>query len=318
MFHETQGWRVGRIAGVEVSISFGYVFLIGWIVLKGLGGGSLGFAQGLSTAAMITLSVLIHEMGHAMVSKYYKLRPSVLLHGFGGVCLHDEASSDGRDALIVLAGPIIQIIAGIAALVFGALVALPGSLGNVVSTFALFSIVWGGANLILPLWPLDGGKLFHLILRRVVSERRARQVTLWVSMTLAVVGGVLGAVNGHIFLAFIALFILMDNWSALQADVPLVNRSGKAAAAAKTAGPARELLTQAEQAFAVGEWRDAARLCHQARATRGVMGERDSARMWELLALSALELGDLDEARDFIRLAPPTPAVQAAQRRLDA
>jgi hypothetical protein len=109
----------------------------------------------------------------------------------------------------------------------------------------------------------------------------------------------------------------MDNWSLLQADAPLVQRGGKAAAT-RTAGAAQELLAQAEAAFELGEWRDAARLCHQARATRAPMSAADSARVWELLTLSAVELGDMDEAREYIRHAPQTPAIAAAQRLITA
>lgn len=318
MFHDTQGWRVARLFGVDIAISFGYIFLTAWMVLGGLGKGQTGFAYGIANAAMITLSVLIHELGHAMVSKYYKLNPSIMLHGFGGVCFHDEASSDGRDALIVLAGPLLQIAVGGIALAISLVAPLPGGLERVWSFFYTFSLLWGVANLVLPLWPLDGGKLLHLILRRIFSAARARQITLWVSMATGVLVGVLGAVNGSFFLAIIALFILMDNWSLLQADAPLVQRGSGKAAATRTASVAHELLTQAEAAFELGEWRDAARLCHQARATRAPMSAADSARVWELLTLSAVELGDMDEAREYIRHAPQTPAIAAAQRLITA
>jgi Zn-dependent protease len=317
MFHETQGWRVGSIFGVDVSISFGYIFLIGWISLMGLRGGQVGFAAGLATSAMITLSVLIHELGHALVSKYYRLKPSILLHGFGGVCIHDEASSDGRDALIVLAGPLLQIFVGLLGLGLAAVVDIPGRLADVWQVFIGVSLIWGAVNLVLPLWPLDGGKLFHLLLRRFVSADTARRVTLRVSMVVAVVVGVLGLTSGSFFIGFIALFILMDNWSALQADSPLVSRAGKAARA-RTQGAARELLDEAEAAFAAQNWRDAARLCHQARATRATMSHEDNARVWELLALCAIEQGELDEARDYLRHAPRTAAIEAARKRLES
>lgn len=315
MFMETQGYRVFSIAGIDVSVSPGYIFLM--IMLVALNGASAG---AIFAAVALTLSVLIHELGHAAISHRYKLRPSILLHGFGGLCFHDEAPTDGKDALIVVMGPLVEIVAGALALV-ALVVVPPGAFGafervrDFLSIFAIFSLVWGAANLFLPIWPLDGGKLFHLLLRRFTNARQARQIALKVSIPTIILAGGVAFWHWHMLLVpIMGLFLIIENVQALQHDQPLVQRGGGASAArATTANPfVAELLEDARAAMLREDWREAARLCHQARAASGALPKQQMDTVWTLLGLATARAGEHEEALSYLRRAPQTPQVTEA------
>ena len=300
---ELSGYKVGSIGGVEISISVGYLFIMGFIIFLN------GFPGSVLFAAAITLSVLIHELGHAVVCKYYNLSPSVLLHGFGGLCFHSQAKSDGNDVLIVLAGPVIEIIVGVLAFLLLMVVPMPTILTLFFTYFAWVSVVWGAINLFLPLWPLDGGRLFNLILRRFVDENRAQDWTLKVSAGLAIPCGIVGLMAGHYFIAFLAFFLLMDNIQALQSGADIVGRKAKE----RTSDFAVELLADADTAFADEDWREAYRVCHQIRSGTYSLSKKDLSRLHEILAITAVKLEEWDEAKGWLERAPKSAMVQEAE-----
>lgn len=311
MYFENTGFRIFSVAGIDVSVSFWYALLMGFIVFTNPGVGGLLFALA------ITVSILIHEFGHALPSKVYGLQPSILLHGFGGLCMHQPADSDWKDILIIVAGPLVQIVVGIAA--FAALYALPGEPGQTMNWelllyyFAWVSVIWGGINLVLPIYPLDGGQLFHMILRRFMVEHRAQDLALKTSIAVAVPAGIYGLVSGWFFAAFLVLFIVMGNVQTLQSGARLVDRKAKV----RATDFVRDTLRAAEKAYADEDWREAARLCHMLRAAKDPVPPRDMERLWEILAVATVNQGEWDEAPGWLKRAPDTPAVRQARARLE-
>lgn len=314
MFYERNGYRAFSLAGIDVSFSVSYLFIMGLIlVIYAVSGGLL---SGVILALAITLSVLIHEFGHAAVCKLYDLEPSILLHGFGGLCFHRPASNDWRDIFIVVAGPVVEIIVGILAFLGLAYVGNP-ILYEFVRVFAWVSVVWGGLNLLLPLYPLDGGKLFLLTLRRFINENKAQDITLKVSMGVAVPGGLAGIFFGHFFVAFLAFFIFMDNLNALNSGGPLIERKAKI----RASEGAKEMLTEARAAFEDEDWREAARLCHILRSDYDPIPKKMMGEIWYILGASAVKRGEYEEAIGWLERAPESGEVRnlidEAQSHLD-
>lgn len=304
------GFKVGRFAGVDVSVSMWYGFLI--VIILAFN----GLVQGSLFALAITISLLIHEYGHAVVCKRYDLEPSILLHGFGGLCIHRQAPDDPKDILIVVMGPIVEIVFGLVA--FGALAWAPiapqSYLETFVRMFAWVSVVWGGANLLLPLWPLDGGRLFNLILRRFIRESRAQDIALKVSLVLAIPLGIVGLVAGYFFVGFLAFFVALHNYNALQSGVDLVGRKAKIRASDFTL----ELMEEAESAFASEDFRESYRICHQIRALGDSIPPKMQKRIWEVLAISAVEIGEHEEAEGWLERAPDSARIRKARERAEA
>lgn len=304
MFFESSGWRVASIAGIEISVSFWYLALMMFIIVFN------GFPGGLLFALAITISVVIHEFGHAVPSKAYRLHPSILLHGFGGLCMHSPSDSDWKDILILVMGPLVEIAFGLAA--FGLLTFVPmgGALHTFVFYFAWVSVIWGAVNLFIPLYPLDGGQLFHLFLRRFVDEHRAQDLALKTSITVAIPVGIGGIVYGWYFAAFLVFFIIMSNLNTLRSGQRLIRRKAKVRASSFVT----DTLSEAEQAFTDEDWREAARLCHVIRAGSEPIPDKTMDRIWELLAVSTTRQGEWEEALGWIEQAPDTPAVARARR----
>ncbi len=323
---ERQGFHFFTFRDIDVAVSPWYLilmafFAVGPLLQAGAGFVGAGFVSGVLFAAAVTISILVHEFGHAFVSKYYGLAPSVLLHGFGGLTFHRPASTDARDAFIIFAGPAIELVLGglaAAFLIFG-LPFLPagpalGALATFASDLMWVSIVWGLINLLLPIWPLDGGQLFHLLLRRFMPEARAQDVALKVSVFVLIPVGVVGLVVFHsYFIGLLALFLLMDNINALRHGRQLVGRKAKV----RATGFQQELLEEAESNLADGDFQEAYRLCHQLRST-GELPAKTLDRIWELLAITSVEMGRTDEAQSYLKRAPDTDAVRQARRRLQA
>lgn len=173
------------LAGVPVWFSPSFVFLVWFAAAR-----APSLSAGLRYAAALTFSVLVHEFGHALAARHYRLRPSILIHGAGGYCLHEEARRRNDDAVVTAAGPAAGAALGLAAwLADLALSATPAHA-------LLGDLVWIGAvgtvmNL-LPVLPLDGGSLWLNLLER---SRRVSS-PLWAARATSVVVGSAAAVYG--------------------------------------------------------------------------------------------------------------------------
>ena len=125
--------------------------------------------------AVVLVSVLVHELGHAVLQRAFGGRPAITLYAFGGV-----ASAVGvrdswwRNVAVSLAGPAAGF--ALAGAVYGAIVAFgqPGApLGRLAAADLLWvNVVWGVVNL-APIWPLDGGRVARELIGLVASPRGA-------------------------------------------------------------------------------------------------------------------------------------------------
>ena len=162
------------------------------------------------------LSILIHELGHALMMRRFGCRQvAIVLHAMGGVAISQGGRfSRGQDILVSLAGPALQATCGIAVLLLMA----PGK-GNwppildqlLIPSFVIISLFWPILNLV-PVYPLDGGRVLHGIL----GPRRI-QLTLQISIIVAIVVGVLGPhfLGTYLFSIFM-VFSVVENYKALK------------------------------------------------------------------------------------------------------
>ena len=135
------------------------------------------------------LSILIHELGHALMMRRFGCRQvAIVLHGTGGVAISQGGQfSRGQDILVSLAGPALQATCGIAVLLLMA----PGKgnwppiLDQLLILFVIISLFWAILTLV-PVYPLDGGQ----ILKGALGPRRI-QLTLRISIAAAVTIGIL-------------------------------------------------------------------------------------------------------------------------------
>ena len=165
-----------------------------WIVLAIFS--SVYIADADSSAAILymalfiiagTVSILVHELGHALTIRAFGLPTSITLQAFGGYASYPAGILDRkRSFAVTAAGPGAQLtLAVIAYLTWDR---VPGVEANPNTSFFFFtlfgiSLFWALINL-LPVVPLDGGQLLNAVL----GPARLR-VTLWISIITAIVGG---------------------------------------------------------------------------------------------------------------------------------
>ncbi|HEX2765953.1 MAG TPA: site-2 protease family protein [Candidatus Limnocylindria bacterium] len=184
------GWKVGRLAGIELAIH------PTWLVIAFLVTLSLAFqltAQYPSwpvalhwvvagvTAALFFGSVLAHELSHALVARRYGLKvDGITLFIFGGVTTVDEESRSPRqEAVIAVVGPLTSLVIGAVLLGIDFVIAQP-QLGAIIGWLGIINLMLGAFNLI-PGFPMDGGRVLRAILWRIrgdrlVATRNAAQV----------------------------------------------------------------------------------------------------------------------------------------------
>ena len=322
MFYQQQGLPFFKLGGIQVSVGMWYLLVMGMLVLLWPTlSPAMDFADGILIGLAVTVSLLVHEFAHALVAKRKKLGPSIILTAFGGYTLTErEAPTDGDDAKIVFAGPIAGMaLAGAVALLFifaPAFIASSPVTHRFFYTLLWFSLIWSVVNLALPIWPLDGGRLFHLFLRRIKPADTARRWTLQASLATMIPAGILGFLAFNSFLVvFFAIFVGMDNYRALQSGMPLVNRRGKGRKK-KASSLHQDLLEEAEQAMAEEDWREAARLAHHMRSL-GAMPSQMLEKVWIILGVATMNQDRFDEALRYLERAPRTSKVKRAIRQCE-
>jgi stage IV sporulation protein FB len=168
------------ILGVPVGVEWWF-----WLTTAILGPGSTSRNPDLARLgawiAVVFVSILVHELGHAFAGRHFGATPFIRLHGFGGVTFLPGASfTRVQNILISAAGPAAGLFLGVIILaVSRVFLDLPPLADRAISYGLYVNFFWTFVNL-LPIHPLDGGQ----ILAQVLGPRR-RQITSWIGFTLA-------------------------------------------------------------------------------------------------------------------------------------
>lgn len=230
----------------------GFPVLIHWMfwLNSALMGGALSASSPeqlrslLAWMTAVFLSILIHELGHAMTMRNYgDNRVHITLFAFGGLAQGSQLRTRQQDFIVSAAGPGLQILAGLAV---GWSVTLwkPPSLWlhQMLDGFTVVSIFWALLNLV-PIIPLDGGRLCMaylgpnklrqaLIISIVCAAVMAAlsfQDKLWLTLQNSILGlldihaGI--RIGGGIFSLLIFGMLAWNNWKQLsnEPQIPWMN-----------------------------------------------------------------------------------------------
>jgi len=159
------------------------------------------------------ISILIHELGHALTARKFGAYSEITLQAFGGYAAYSGVRlSRPQRFAVTAAGPAVQILLGIA--IYLLIPRLPeiSEYGlHFLKTLTGISVVWAVLNL-LPVLPLDGGQMLDSIL----GPKRVR-ITLWVTIVTASVLGVAALLitKSILFPIFMGMFA-WQAWKALR------------------------------------------------------------------------------------------------------
>ncbi len=144
----------------------------------------------LAWIAVVLVSLLVHELGHALAFRRYGSDAEILLFAFYGLAIPTHEVFGRRKRIIIsLAGPFAGFV--LCGLVYGSNVALgwadPGAPHQVFylyRTLILVNLLWGLMNL-LPVYPLDGGQVSRELCGMMWSNR-GKRISLKISFGCAV------------------------------------------------------------------------------------------------------------------------------------
>lgn len=209
---ESTGWAVHlRLGDVPVRVELSF-FLIAALL-----GSSLGTVQGVAIwVGVVLVSVLVHELGHAVAMRLSGVSSRIVLHGMGGLTI-PAASIPSRPKRIAvdLAGPLSGLfLLGVPAVWLSRTLDDPSQvLDLVIFSVVWVNVAWSFVNL-LPILPLDGGNVTKEVLDAVTREQGEVPARV-VSIAVAGAGGLWALRSGFVFAGMFALFFLAANWRAL-------------------------------------------------------------------------------------------------------
>jgi len=180
----TGRYRICEAFGIPIFVNSSFVFLLLLFVVNS---GSISF--GIAMALLLALSVILHELGHALTARAFGYTTnSITLSLLGGcaslIALPRKA---WQEFLTAAAGPFVSFaLAGAVLLldVFGVQIH-SFWLRDVLRHAFWMNLMLGLFNL-LPGFPMDGGRIFRSTMRLFLSRPKATLVAMWVGRIFAV------------------------------------------------------------------------------------------------------------------------------------
>ena len=193
-------WRIGTLLGFPIEINLSFLLLLG-VVLMWFGG-----LPGLFVVAIAFGSVLLHELGHAVVARRLGVPiGGIELHFFGGAAkMMDLPRTANQEIAISAAGPAVSLMLAGLGLGVGALAGswFIAAIGWINLTIALFNLI--------PALPMDGGRILRAWLTRRMDFVRATDTSVTVTRVFTVALAVFGLATGAYTLALLAPFLWMQ------------------------------------------------------------------------------------------------------------
>ena len=175
-----EGIPLGRIAGIPVFLAYSW-FIIAAFTVIAYGPvlqsnnprlGVTAFFVAFAYALLLLISVLAHELAHALTAKLFHWpTEKIVLNLWGGhTQFQSFTASPGRSVLVAMAGPAANFVlagAGWVLLSFGELSGVADILANI---FVWANLLIGIFN-VLPGLPLDGGRLVESAVWKVTGSQ---------------------------------------------------------------------------------------------------------------------------------------------------
>lgn len=183
-----------RVRGIQLALHGSFVLLLLFYGYQGWqAGGWSGAAWRVALVGLFFACVVLHELGHSLTALRHGVRVSrILLLPIGGMAEFDHIPRRPRaELLITAAGPAVNflLVAVLLPFVWTDLWAAPGPttrLGNLLLELTFANGVMGVFNL-LPVFPMDGGRIFRALLATRLPYARATRWAAGVGKVLALV-----------------------------------------------------------------------------------------------------------------------------------
>jgi stage IV sporulation protein FB len=232
-----------RLLGIPVR-----VHPLFWVMAAWVGWHEYNLPMVAVCVACVFVSILVHEYGHGLVAKAFHARPSIVLWGMGGLCdTQSNRQTPSQRLAVVLSGPgagfvLCLLVMVVASVLFGitprehlsvaeAVVGIRPQMDDLSTAYMKFrtptnfeiyhflvwvNLLWGLFNL-LPIWPLDGGRVSEIVLSRINPSQGVR----WGHIVSLLVAGILAVLaasvrSSSLFLPIFFGYFAFMNYQMLQ------------------------------------------------------------------------------------------------------
>src|SRR5215211_856695 len=251
------GLTLFRIRGIRIAVDFSWFFVLFLVILwlsdfyrdvLDVSTGAVGpYLLALVSALLFFASILLHELGHAMVAVRKGIGiADITLWMFGGVArMQRDSDSPGTEFKIAIAGPLVTLaivlVSGAIGIAFAGWTdfsdammveegaQIPGALAVVawLTSINLLVLVFN----LIPAYPLDGGRIARAIAWRVTGNRNSAtrfaatlgQIFAWGLIAFGLFLLIQGDVLGGIWLGVLG-FILYQSARAAQVQSEVASR----------------------------------------------------------------------------------------------
>lgn len=223
---------LGNVFGIKIGLHYSWL-IIAFLISLSLGsnfaatnpewGPGIIWATAIATALLFFVTIVVHELSHAMVAKSHGLPVrSITLFALGGVAEIEQEAGDARTEFwLGIVGPITSFVIGTFCL--AVLYSFGWKPPHFPRTPLLAMLMWiGYINIMLavfnmvPGFPLDGGRVLRAIVWWITGDAsRATKISAKLGQLVAfafIIFGIYrffnGAGIGGLWIAFIGWFLL--------------------------------------------------------------------------------------------------------------
>ncbi|HLF53475.1 site-2 protease family protein [Flavobacterium sp.] len=214
-------FKIGNIAGINLFIHWTFSILIAYIVFSNYRAGQN--AEQIIWSVIFILSifvtVLMHEMGHALAAKRFNIiTKDITLLPIGGLARIESMPEKPKEELIIaIAGPAVNIAI---AMITGLFITIPDAKVlneqlisgiNANNFFLAFYFVnlWLALFNFIPAFPMDGGRVLRALLAMKFERQVATNIAARIGQILAL-GFIFLGFYYNPFLIFIGLFVMLS------------------------------------------------------------------------------------------------------------
>jgi stage IV sporulation protein FB len=231
-----------RLLGIPVR-----VHPLFWVMAAFVGWRDQDLPMVAVSVACVFVSILVHEYGHGLMAKSFHASPSIILWGMGGLCdTQSNRQTPSQRLAVVLSGPgagfvLCLLVMAVASVFFGIsprehlsvaedVVGITPQMDDLITAVMKFgtrtnfeiyhflvfvNLLWGLFNL-LPIWPLDGGRVSEIVLSSINPSQGVR----WGHIVSLLVAGILAVAasfwRSGLFLPIVLAYFAMINYQMLQ------------------------------------------------------------------------------------------------------
>ncbi len=241
--------------------------------------------------AIIFVSVLFHEFGHALTAAIFGQHPRIELVALGGLTYHNgQKLPFWKQFFIVLDGPIFGfLLAVIATLLLQMPIFSKGTAASILMLTRVVNVFWTVVNL-LPVMPLDGGQLLRIVLEKIFGLKGFKYAIL-TSMVIALGISLFSFLTQGFLIGGLFFLLAFQSYDTFRRTRHLSETDRD--------DTLRERLEAVETLMQTGKKEEALRLCQEIRskAKKGMIYDLAT----QYLAFLKYEKGESKETYDLLK-----------------